>query len=69
MISFLKRWAFVPLLALLYVIAAGATVFGGSNVSIVEAMSGLLIVPPLAFLIDRRRRHPRPYPRRLTFWT
>jgi hypothetical protein len=68
MISLLRRWAFVPLLALLCMIIAGGAAFG-SNASMLEATSGLLIVPPLAFLIDRRRRHPHQIRRRLTFWT
>jgi hypothetical protein len=53
MISLLRRWAFVALLALLCMIIAGGAAFG-SNASMLEATSGLLIVPPLAFLIDRR---------------
>jgi hypothetical protein len=68
MIDFLKRWAFVPLLALVCMLVVGRLLFG-SDTSTLHAMYGLLIVPPLAFLIDRRRQRPHERRRRLTFWT
>jgi membrane associated rhomboid family serine protease len=53
--TFIKRWAFWPLLALLCMAAASA-VLNAEHGSIEGTLVGLALSVPLAILIDRRRQ-------------
>ena len=55
----IKRWAFVPLLALVCAVVGTAIIDGEGSSWGIGTVAGLLIAIPLAVMIDRRRRTTR----------